>query len=145
MEQYPDPGAWRESIGVVRLREAVRDTDSRDDTGLDDRDQSKRESKRVIRCRRCSLPVTTVRERVARNGGHLHTMFNPAGIVYEIGCFRTAPGCLPHGPASLEFTWFAGYAWQVVFCVGCAEHLGWFYTAGDDGFFGLILTKLIES
>jgi hypothetical protein len=74
----------------------------------------------------------------------LHTFFNPAGIVYEIGCFRNAPGCMTYGPPSLEFAWFSGYSWQVVCCRSCQEHLGWIFYA-DDEFFGLIINKLREN
>ena len=71
-------------------------------------------------------------------------LVNPAGIVYEIGCFRRAPGCLPFGPSSGEFAWFSGYIWQVVYCRGCQQHLGWMFS-GEDRFFGLIVNKLAEA
>lgn len=102
-------------------------------------------SEKALRCRTCGVVVTSERERIGRAGQHLHTFFNPAGIVYEIGCFDRAPGCLQQGDPSDEFSWFAGYTWQVVICIGCLEHLGWYFSHAADHFFGLILTRLQEA
>lgn len=109
-----------------------------------DRDEREEYSERVLRCLLCTATITSPRERTSRNRQHLHTVFNPAGIVYEIGCFQKAPGCLVHGPTSRDFTWFAGYAWRVAFCAVCAEHLGWHFSTGEDAFFGLIVNRLTD-
>ena len=108
-----------------------------------EKDDSEKEQQRGLLCRHCRLLITTSKERLEKDGTHLHTFFNPAGIVYEIGCFRRAPGCLPFGPSSSEFAWFSGYFWQVVYCRGCQQHLGWMFS-GEDRFFGLIVNKLAE-
>lgn len=107
-------------------------------------DESDNEQSRALLCRTCLIPITTEKQRIEKEGKHLHTFFNPAGIVYEIGCFRSAPGCLTYGSSSSEFTWFTGYIWQFVCCSSCQEHLGWKFDA-DDEFFGLIIKKLKES
>ena len=108
------------------------------------RDESENEQSRALLCRTCSIPITTEKQRIEKQEKHLHTFFNPAGVVYEIGCFRNAPGCLTYGPLSTEFAWFSGYSWQVVCCRSCQEHLGWKFNA-DDEFFGLIVKKLKEN
>jgi hypothetical protein len=78
-------------------------------------------------------------------GAHHHTFANPHGIVYEIGCFKSAQGCGYAGPPSTEFTWFSGYAWRVSFCTMCLTHLGWVFIAGSgDSFHGFILERLIQ-
>ena len=98
-----------------------------------------------ILCRGCLYPITRAKERIAVNGAHRHTFANPHGIVFEIGCFKKASGCAAVGPASAEFTWFAGYRWRAGLCLACLTHLGWvFSAAGGDGFHGLILDRLIE-
>jgi len=107
-------------------------------------DETERAQRRGLLCRACSIPVTTEKERIEKEGRHLHTFFNPAGIVYEIGCFRSAPGCLSSGPPSSEFAWFSGYSWQVACCRNCQEHLGWIFR-GEDEFYGLIVKKLKEN
>ncbi len=119
------------------------DSPGRDSLSIEE-DESEKEEQKGLLCRRCHLLITSARERLEKDGSHLHTFFNPAGIVYEIGCFRNAPGCLPFGPSSTEFAWFSGYSWQVVYCRGCQQHLGWRF-AGEDRFYGLIVNKLAEA
>ena len=94
-------------------------------------------------CAGCGHLVTRSRWAVARNGDHQHTVFNPAGVVFTIRCFNEAPGVAAKGTPTDEFTWFKGYDWQLVHCLGCGAHLGWQYS-GDEVFFGLIKPKLTE-
>ncbi|MDK9707271.1 MAG: cereblon family protein [Desulforhopalus sp.] len=98
----------------------------------------------AIRCRACGAVVTGRDQKILVNGCHAHTFFNPAGIIFELGCFQKAPGCLAVGPSSGEFTWFAGHVWRVTLCRRCQAHLGWLFLSGDNSFFGLILSKLQE-
>lgn len=98
---------------------------------------------RSLRCRRCQRDITTSRAAVEVQGAHTHTFFNPAGILFEIGCFAEAPGCALVGPPSTEFAWFAGHSWRIAVCGGCGQHLGWLFT-GPGVFFGLVLRHLRE-
>lgn len=98
---------------------------------------------RRLLCRACSHPVTSTAQRITVNGGHTHVFHNPAGVEYEIGCFRQAPGCVKYAEATVEHTWFPGYVWCFALCVHCHEHLGWHYQ-GESGFYGLILKQLVE-
>ena len=95
-------------------------------------------------CKACGQVITTRGQRLAIAGSHMHTFFNPAGIVFEIGCFKSATGCIVAGTATDEFTWFAGYLWRFASCRQCTAHLGWYYEMGDHAFFGLILPSLTE-
>ena len=98
-----------------------------------------------VLCRACRQAVTRGSERISVGGAHRHTFANPHGIVFEIGCFRSAPGCGAVGPQSEEFTWFAGHGWRVALCGACGTHLGWRFAAPSSHvFFGLILERLIE-
>ena len=100
----------------------------------------------AILCRNCRHLVTHPRERVAMAGSHRHSFANPAGLVFEIGCFRQAPGCRHAGPASPEFSWFPGYLWRIALCRGCRMQLGWrFESPGELGFSGLILACLLST
>jgi len=79
------------------------------------------------------------------NGDHEHVVFNPAGLVFRILCFKEAPGAVAEGAASGEFTWFNGWDWRIARCCGCALHLGWRYESSKDPpiFFGLIQSALV--
>jgi len=95
----------------------------------------------AIRCAVCSAVITHHNQALQINNRHEHTFFNPAGITFELRCFRQAPGGSPHGEPSAEFTWFPGYRWQIVLCATCRTHLGWLFT-GTQSFFGLITNRL---
>ena len=95
-------------------------------------------------CKSCSNRITHRDQTISVSGSHTHTFFNPDGIVFELGCFRNAPGCLPTGEVTSQFTWFSGHAWCFALCRVCGVHLGWHYEMGESVFFGLILARLRE-
>ncbi len=100
---------------------------------------------KYILCRQCQLVITSPEERIEMQGAHQHTFANPNGIVYQIGCFRSAAGCGYAGQSSDEFTWFKGYSWRIAVCRSCLFHLGWlFVSQGSDSFNGLILNHLVQ-
>jgi hypothetical protein len=100
----------------------------------------------VLVCRQCRKRIADETWRISVDGGHRHSFANPHGLVYEIGCFESAVGCMGVGPTSNEFAWFKGYSWQVVICAGCLVHLGWFFqSAGQRHFYGLIFDRLVSS
>jgi hypothetical protein len=107
-------------------------------------DSREKEKKEVpLLCSHCSAAITTRNQTISINGQHEHAFFNPAGIAFEIRCFRQAPGCLVQGDATTQFSWFDGYSWQYATCNNCLAHLGWFFSSRDNSFFGLIAGKLI--
>ncbi len=106
--------------------------------------EEKREEQKPLFCRACGMVITSRDQRLAVAGAHSHAFFNPAGIAFEIGCFKSAPGCVVTGAATDEFTWFAGYLWCFASCRQCKGHLGWFYEMAEHVFWGLILTSLSE-
>jgi hypothetical protein len=97
-------------------------------------------------CRVCQARITTQEHSVSINGRHLHAFFNPAGIAFEIRCFRSAAGTVGQGPMSSDFTWFPGYSWQIALCSVCQVHLGWRFvdTTASHHFYGLIVSRLFE-
>ena len=97
----------------------------------------------AIYCAACGMLVTRGRWRIEQRAAHEHTVFNPAGVVFTILCFKDAPGTASQGTPSDEFTWFAGYRWSVAVCRGCSVHIGWRYD-GADVFFGLIKPRLTD-
>ncbi len=100
-------------------------------------------SGRRIVCAVCGHPISSERERIEMKGRHEHRCMNPDGVVFHIGCFHRAPGCVTHGVPTMEFTWFPGFAWNYALCAGCSTLLGWQYHGADaTAFFGLILNRL---
>ncbi len=98
---------------------------------------------RRIVCAVCGHHITTERERIEVKGRHEHRCVNPDGVVFHIGCFQRAPGCVSHGTPTTEFTWFPGFAWSYALCTNCSALLGWKYHGADvPSFFGLILNRL---
>jgi len=100
--------------------------------------------KSPIRCRICKNKVTTLDNMMEIDGQHQHTFRNPSGIVFQIGCFLSASGCIIIGTPTTDYTWFSGFSWCLALCSHCFAHLGWFYQSGNNSFFGLILENLIE-
>lgn len=100
--------------------------------------------KAALCCARCLHPVTEHAAYLEMSGGHTHVFTNPGGITYELALYRYAD-CLIHGPATTDYTWFSGYAWQLALCINCHEHLGWRYRKpGNATFYGLIRERLRE-
>lgn len=97
-----------------------------------------------VRCAACGHEIARPSDRTDIDGRHAHEFLNPAGITFRVGCFRDAPGCVAVGERSTVWSWFPGFAWQVVLCARCHAHLGWGFSATDDitRFFALILDRL---
>jgi hypothetical protein len=96
-------------------------------------------------CVRCASVITSTASAIEIGGLHEYTQVNPGGFVWNFRCFSTAPGCSPVGNPSSQFSWFAGYTWQVEHCSRCALHLGWRFAGTDDSFHGLITERLVEA
>ncbi|MCX7678670.1 MAG: cereblon family protein [Spirochaetes bacterium] len=120
-----------ESIPVVHIEEKEKVTEETSS------------GKRLL-CRTCGHYITSSHAQREMDGKLTHVFTNPAGYVFRIACFSTAPGCTVTGEPTLEYTWFSGYQWSYALCGNCLEHLGWFYDSGNDSFYGLILNKLRE-
>lgn len=100
--------------------------------------------KSALCCAQCQHRITEHAARLELAGGHLHVFTNPGGFVYEIGLYEYAD-CVMHGPATTDYSWFPGYAWQLALCANCHEHLGWRYRkTGSAAFYGLIRDRLVE-
>jgi hypothetical protein len=98
-----------------------------------------------IRCRRCGNRITFAPAAGELAGNHVHRRVNPGGVRFEFGIFTRAPGCTALGSPVEQHTWFSGYAWDIVQCAACGEHLGWrFSRAQTDPVFGLIFAKLVH-
>lgn len=107
-------------------------------------EQQQLPEKKLILCKVCHYPITSLDQKIQVNGTHHHIFGNPTGFVFEMGCFASANGCVNYGAPTLEYTWFNGFAWRYALCSYCHLHLGWFYQSPSDHFYGLILNQLLE-
>lgn len=99
----------------------------------------------VLVCARCRAVITRASDQIEIDGLREHSQVNPHGFVWTFHCFARAPGCVPVGPPSTEFSWFPGHSWQIEQCGGCAWHLGWLFSSPDRRFHGLIAGRLVEA
>lgn len=104
----------------------------------------KPEPEEVILCAQCRNQVTLPDQAMEMDGAHEHHFSNPKGVEFHIGCFKEAEGCASLGERSAYWTWFPGYQWQISVCRKCQNHLGWVFTSSSDGFYGLILDRLLR-
>lgn len=130
------PAVFREVPSDLTVADPADLSSEDEETGRDGRGP-------FLVCAQCRFRVTRPAWRIEVAGKRAHVVFNPHGILFEIGCFSAAPGVTAEGPASPEFTWFPGHAWEVAYCRGCGAHLGWRYVSeGGSVFFGLIEDRL---
>jgi|GEM_PF-939266 len=115
------------------------------DDSVDNKSGADEGKKRSILCAGCRTVITSSRYGIQIEHNHEHTFFNPAGIIFEILCFSQARNIFIHGEPSTEFSWFKGYAWEIITCRRCVAHLGWRFSREGTYFFGLIKQKLISS
>lgn len=115
------------------------------ESAQNDPDEAIHDGSQKILCRECGHVITRLSERTEAAGGHEHTFANPAGILFQIGCFKHAEGCGYVGSATAEWSWFPGYLWRVAVCAKCFTHIGWYYLGeGRQSFHGLIFSRLVQ-
>ncbi|MFH2218816.1 MAG: cereblon family protein [Pseudomonadota bacterium] len=133
-------------VHLLRVPPESQNAESTEFAVEDDVGETESDEEKFLLCRQCRQVITRPAERIFIQGAHQHTLANPHGIVYEIGCFRNVIGCGYVGPATDEFTWFKGFSWRVAVCTMCLTHMGWlFVSPGSQAFNGLILDRLIDS
>lgn len=106
------------------------------------RDETKDD--RAIVCLACGHEITRAEAAFSVAGSHTHTFMNPGGHVFEIACYREAPGAAVLGKPSSEWSWFPGSTWQVCLCGECGHHLGWKFRGPEYSHFGLIRDRVGE-
>jgi hypothetical protein len=94
-------------------------------------------------CAACGAEITDGEAGIEVAGSHAHSFVNPDGMVFRIGCFRSAAGAVSVGPESSYWTWFPGFAWRAAICRICLCHLGWSFQNASSSFVALILDRVL--
>ncbi|KAH1011140.1 hypothetical protein HUJ04_000569 [Dendroctonus ponderosae] len=101
---------------------------------------------RLICCYNCRYEITYPSKIFAMSKDGLQSNYvNPGGFVYEIITVSCANNIRLAGDASRQFSWFPGYAWTVIECINCNNHIGWQFTSNNltpKKFFGLAHTGI---
>ncbi len=97
----------------------------------------------AIVCQQCHIRIADPEHRCSIHGMHLHTFTNSAGYVYHIACFTEVVNCKTDNAKTEEYSWFEGYAWQLLFCDVCDNHLGWRFSSSDE-FYALITQRTLD-
>ncbi|PIC34545.1 hypothetical protein B9Z55_014162 [Caenorhabditis nigoni] len=93
----------------------------------------------IGKCRRCFAPIF-LNENIMRLPEQTMTHVNAHGFVHKITLLSSITNYVRASAPSYEFTWFPDYAWIIIQCVGCHQHLGWEYmsmTREPQRFFGI--------
>lgn len=98
------------------------------------------EPEKTILCKTCAHEITKPSLAIQP---HEHTFTNPMGMVFNIACYKDAPGAASFGMPTKVATWFPGYAWSLAICLECKSHIGWWFE-GDGKFAGLIVDRLLR-
>lgn len=100
----------------------------------------------ALLCAQCAAPVTRKAWSLQLDGRAEHYCVNPHGIEFRVLTFSHAPGAKTVGTATMDATWFPGYAWRMASCSACDAHLGWRFEGANkpSPFFGLIREALMD-
>lgn len=92
------------------------------------------EKDRCFVCNECNLLIGKQSDMfpMSREGPQ-STFCNSGGIIHETVTLYKAEGLVLIGDEpSSEYSWFPGYAWTIVTCRRCRNHMGWLFTAENN-------------
>ncbi|CAG9772784.1 unnamed protein product [Ceutorhynchus assimilis] len=85
---------------------------------------------RLICCENCGIQITDPTKVFAMSKDGMQSNFvNPGGHVYETITVNSAINFKLLGTMSRVFSWFRGYAWTIMQCSNCGNHVGWKFTS----------------
>ncbi len=119
------------------------------DTVSDVRTRDEESTDGALRCRHCGLAIARQADLLHLDGSPSVQVFtNPAGLAFEICTLSDASHLREVSEPTSDYSWFRGYCWQIVVCVGCTSHLGWRFDAVDGDasparFYGLKWADLV--
>ncbi|XP_024458541.1 uncharacterized protein LOC7462291 isoform X1 [Populus trichocarpa] len=88
------------------------------------------ESFDLVQCKTCKTVIAQRSDMlVMSTEGPLGAYVNSHGYVHEIMTLQKANGLALIGRATVEYSWFPGYAWTIAECASCETQMGWLFTA----------------
>ena len=99
----------------------------------------------TLQCAYCQMVISHTQH--VFHGADAGVFANPHGHVFDILTVDAVNPLKTHGKGTTAFTWFSGYSWQIVSCMGCGTHMGWRYQAVEPNrtptvFWGLLRNHL---
>ncbi|ELT95677.1 hypothetical protein CAPTEDRAFT_173167 [Capitella teleta] len=100
-------------------------------------------------CKNCALRIAEKKDVFCMaDEGPIGAYVNPGGHVHETLTLYKAQGLTLIGRPSTENSWFPGYAWTILQCRNCMQHMGWKFNAvkgklKPEKFWGLCRSSLI--
>ncbi|KAJ8956095.1 hypothetical protein NQ318_016548 [Aromia moschata] len=87
-------------------------------------------TERKMCCDSCGTEITDPSKVFAMSKDGIQSNYvNPGGHVYETVTVMNAQNFQLVGNPSKQFSWFPGYAWTIMQCKSCNNHLGWRFTS----------------
>jgi predicted RNA-binding Zn-ribbon protein involved in translation (DUF1610 family) len=102
---------------------------------------------KVFQCFACGYLITRSDHLISLQGKNRHVFINPVGIEFDFQTFSSCDGAIAVREATVEHTWFPGYAWRFALCGRCGEHLGWYYEGVSSwnrpsAFWGILVARI---
>ena len=102
----------------------------------------------TIRCAWCRQELSDTASIFSLWGQSTHSAFaNPNGQLKVVITFQQVRNYLADSYVTDDFTWFAGYSWQIIYCNTCKAHIGWKYHSIENRkpamFYGLLEKALL--
>lgn len=84
----------------------------------------------VLGCCRCGEELADLADIFSMSSeGPQGAFVNPGGHLHETLTLYRARNLKLLGTPSTEYSWFPGYAWTILECGGCFNHIGWKFSA----------------
>lgn len=103
----------------------------------------------TLLCLPCQQSVAMIADlvRLHKDGVSAHFV-NGHAVVHDVITVLKVQNIVVEGDPQSEHSWFHGYAWQIIYCSDCGNHLGWKFSPVEDYgviFFGLRRTAIKNS
>jgi len=111
--------------------------------------KTEKKKEAVYKCAACHTKITKEKHLCSIDSDSpFQSFINPNGFYFDVITFTECESVIDLPESTIEHTWFPGYAWRILGCSKCNQHLGWTFEAADKSpakFYGLIRDRLMQS